>query len=109
MNYKIEEKKKPYPETSPEAVALNLVGDKWTLLIMKTIIEKGPIRFRDLREHLTVSNEQLRTNCNRLVASGLLTRTRYKEVPPRVDYEATAKGKALKPVLKALAKWAEQS
>lgn len=108
MEYKTEPKKKPYPETSEEAKALNLIGDKWALLILKTIIENGPIRFVEIRRELGLSNEQLRVNINRLVHHGLLTRQRYREVPPRVEFEATEKGKAVKPILKALAKWAGQ-
>jgi DNA-binding HxlR family transcriptional regulator len=108
--YKNYPRLKPYPDNSPEARTLNLLGDKWTLLVMKTVIEEGPIRFVDMRQKLSISNEQLRKTCNRLVEAQLLTRTRYREVPPRVDYEATDKGKGVKPILKSLvnfdSKWA---
>ena len=52
-----------------------------------------------------ISTEQLRSRLNRMVADGLLTRQRYREVPPRVDYELTARAEELLPVLGALARW----
>ena len=52
-----------------------------------------------------ISTEQLRSRLNRMVADGLLTRQRYREVPPRVDYELTERSRALMPVLGALAQW----
>jgi hypothetical protein len=52
-----------------------------------------------------ISTEQLRSRLNRMVADGLLTRQRYREVPPRVDYELTERARELMPVLGALAQW----
>ena len=52
-----------------------------------------------------ISTEQLRSRLNRMVADGLLTRQRYREVPPRVDYELTERARDLMPVLGALARW----
>jgi HxlR-like helix-turn-helix protein len=52
-----------------------------------------------------ISTEQLRSRLNRMVADGMLTRKRYREVPPRVDYELTERARELVPVLGALARW----
>ena len=52
-----------------------------------------------------ISTEQLRSRLNRMVADGLLTRQRYREVPPRVDYELTERSRELMPVIGALARW----
>ena len=52
-----------------------------------------------------ISTEQLRSRLNRMVADGLLTRQRYREVPPRVDYELTDRARELMPILGALARW----
>lgn len=97
----------PYPERTPAARALNVVGDKWALLIVQALLV-GPRRFTQLqREGVRgISTEQLQTRLARLEVDGILTRTRYNEVPPRVDYELTAAGKALEPVLQGLADWA---
>src|SRR3954447_19415782 len=82
-------KRHPYDQWSPDARALDLVGDKWTLLIIRDLAA-GPRRFVELQRVLPgISTEQLRSRLNRMVADGLLTRQRYREVPPRVDYELT--------------------
>jgi DNA-binding HxlR family transcriptional regulator len=98
-------KRHPYDQWSPDARALDLVGDKWTLLIVRDLAG-GPRRFVELQRVLPgISTEQLRSRLNRMVADGLLTRQRYREVPPRVDYELTERSKELLPVLGALARW----
>jgi DNA-binding HxlR family transcriptional regulator len=84
---------------------LDLVGDKWTLLIVRDLVG-GPRRFVELQRVLPgISTEQLRSRLNRMVADGLLTRQRYREVPPRVDYELTERARDLLPVIGALARW----
>ncbi|MEA2127920.1 MAG: hypothetical protein QOJ85_811 [Solirubrobacteraceae bacterium] len=98
-------KRHPYDQWSPDARALDLVGDKWTLLIVRDLAS-GPRRFVELQRVLPgISTEQLRSRLNRMVADGLLTRQRYREVPPRVDYELTSRSRELLPVLGALARW----
>ena len=95
----------PYDQWSPDTRALDLVGDKWTLLIVRDLAA-GPRRFVELQRVLPgISTEQLRSRLNRMVADGLLTRQRYREVPPRVDYELTERASELMPVLGALARW----
>jgi DNA-binding HxlR family transcriptional regulator len=98
-------KRHPYDQWAPDARALDLVGDKWTLLIVRDLAA-GPRRFVALQRVLPgISTEQLRSRLNRMVADGLLTRQRYREVPPRVDYELTERARDLMPVLGALAVW----
>jgi DNA-binding HxlR family transcriptional regulator len=66
----------------------------------------GPRRFVELQRVLPgISTEQLRSRLNRMVADGLLTRQRYREVPPRVDYELTERARDLLPVIAALGRW----
>jgi DNA-binding HxlR family transcriptional regulator len=84
---------------------LDLVGDKWTLLIVRDLVA-GPRRFVELQRVLPgISTEQLRSRLNRMVADGMLTRKRYREVPPRVDYDLTDRARELTPVLGELARW----
>ena len=98
-------KRHPYDQWSPDARALDLVGDKWTLLIVRDLMT-GPRRFVELQRVLPgISTEQLRSRLNRMVADGMLTRQRYREVPPRVDYELTERARELAPVLGELARW----
>src|SRR4051794_17020356 len=101
-------KRHPYNQWSTDARALDLVGDKWTLLIVRDLAS-GPRRFVELERVLPgISTEQLRSRLNRMVADGLLTRQRYREVPPRVDYELTERARAVLPVVGALATWGYQ-
>src|SRR4051812_41357772 len=98
-------KRHPYNQWAPDARALDLVGDKWTLLIVRDLAG-GPRRFVELQRVLPgISTEQLRSRLNRMVADGLLTRQRYREVPPRVDYELTERARDLLPVIAALGRW----
>jgi DNA-binding HxlR family transcriptional regulator len=74
-------------------------------LIVRDLVA-GPRRFVELQRVLPgISTEQLRSRLNRMVADGLLTRQRYREVPPRVDYELTERARQLMPVVGALARW----
>ncbi len=98
-------KRHPYDQWSPDARALDLVGDKWTLLIVRDLAA-GSRRFVELQRVLPgISTEQLRSRLNRMVADGMLTRKRYREVPPRVDYALTERAQDLLPVLGELARW----
>ena len=91
----------PHPPDSPRA----LIGDKWTLLIVRDLAS-GPRRFVELERVLPgISTEQLRSRLITMVAQGLLTRRRYREVPPRVDYSLTPRSRDLLPVIAALARW----
>jgi DNA-binding HxlR family transcriptional regulator len=75
------------------------------LLIVRDLAA-GPRRFVELQRVLPgISTEQLRSRLNRMVADGMLTRKRYREVPPRVDYELTERARELMPILAELARW----
>jgi DNA-binding HxlR family transcriptional regulator len=98
-------KRHPYDQWSPDARALDVVGDKWTLLIVRDLAA-GPRRFVELQRVLPgISTEQLRSRLNRMVADGMLSRRRYREVPPRVEYELTERAYALMPVIGEVARW----
>jgi DNA-binding HxlR family transcriptional regulator len=98
-------KRHPYDQWSPDARALDVVGDKWTLLIVRDLLS-GPRRFVELQRMLPgISTEQLRSRLNRMVADEMLTRQRFREVPPRVEYALTDRARALAPVLAELARW----
>ena len=92
-------KRHPYNQWAPDARALDLIGDKWTLLIVRDLAT-GPRRFVELQCILPgISTEQLRWRLNRMVADGRLTRQRYREVPGRVDYELTQRARELLPLI----------
>ena len=68
----------------------------------------GPRRFVELQAQLSMSPNTLSDRLKDLVGAGLLSRTAYNEIPPRVDYEATAKAYDLQPVFQSLREWADK-
>ena len=87
---------------------LSRIGDKWTVLVVQTLAE-GPKRFNELRREIpSVSQRMLTLTLRNLERDGLVTRTIYPEVPPRVEYRLTPWGQALCPALDAILQWAEQ-
>src|SRR5262245_44321720 len=81
------------------------VGDKWTVQVVATLGE-GPKRFNELRRAVGgISQRMLTLTLRALERDGLLTRTVYPTIPPRVDYELTKLGKSLLEPVKGLSRW----
>ena len=92
----------------PVETTLTLIGDKWKVLILRDLLD-GTKRFGELKKSLgAVSQKVLTAQLRAMEESGLLTRTVYAEVPPRVEYTLTELGKSLKPILDALWNWGEE-
>ncbi|MFF0766865.1 winged helix-turn-helix transcriptional regulator [Streptomyces sp. NPDC093675] len=84
---------------------LDLVGDKWSVLIVGTLAE-GPVRYSDLADAIPgISQRMLTLTLKHLQRSGLVNRTAYPEVPPRVEYSLTNLGTSLLSTVLALAAW----
>jgi DNA-binding HxlR family transcriptional regulator len=82
------------------------VGDKWTVLVVSTLGD-GPKRFNELRRALgSISQRMLTLTLRGLERDGLVTRTVFPTIPPRVDYELTDLGRGLAQPVQALGKWA---
>ena len=91
----------------PVETTLTLIGNKWKVLILRDLIP-GTKRFGELKKSLgTVSQKVLTAQLRDMEADGLLTRTVYPEVPPRVEYTLTDLGMSLKPVLDSMWIWGE--
>ena len=91
----------------PVETTLMLIGDKWKVLILRDLME-GTKRFGELKKSIgTVSQKVLTAQLRQMEESGLLTRTVYAEVPPRVEYTLTELGYSLKPILDAMLVWGE--
>ena len=86
------------------ARALAVVGDRWTLLILRDAF-LGTRRFADFHRQLGVSRHRLSDRLNRLVDAGVFSREVYQQKPARHEYRLTRKGLALYPVLMSLAQW----
>ena len=88
---------------------LSRVGDKWTVLVVTTLGD-GPKRFNELRRALgSISQRMLTLTLRGLERDGLVTRTVYPTVPPRVDYELTKLGRSLLDPVSGLGLWARQN
>ena len=91
----------------PVETTLMLIGDKWKILILRDLLP-GTKRFGELKKSIgIVSQKVLTAQLRDMEKSGLLIRTVYAEVPPRVEYSLTELGKSLKPVLDAMQNWGE--
>src|SRR6266849_3077327 len=85
------------------------VGDKWTVLVVSTLGE-GPKRFNELRRALgSISQRMLTLTLRSLERAGLVTRTMFPTIPPRVDYALTELGCSLLTPVNALGAWARQN
>lgn len=91
----------------PVEATLELIGGKWKGIVLFHLLD-GRIRFSDLKRKINcVTQRMLTKQLRELEADGLVTRTVYAEVPPRVEYELTKEGKTLKSILHSLKKWGE--
>lgn len=88
----------------PVETTLTLIGDKWKVLILRDLME-GTKRFGELKRSLgNISQKVLTAQLRSMEESGLVERTVYAEVPPRVEYSLTGLGKSLQPILDAMKK-----
>jgi DNA-binding HxlR family transcriptional regulator len=86
-----------------------LFSGKWSLLVLHALIDAPePIRFGEVRKHVgDVTQKELTKTLREFELLGLVTRTVYAEVPPRVEYEATAFARSVAPVIESVIEWAE--
>lgn len=91
----------------PVETTLSLIGDKWKVLILRDLMP-GTKRFGELKKSIgSVSQKVLTAQLRDMESNGLVTRTVYPEVPPRVEYSLTALGRSLKSILDAMWNWGE--
>ena len=96
-----------YAADCPVRQALNRIGDKWTTLVIG-LLEDGPRRFSALQRGIGgISHKMLTQTLRSLERDGLVKRTAYAEVPPRVEYELTPLGETLCEPIAAIIKWTE--
>ena len=96
-----------YGQYCSVAKALDLIGDRWTLLIVRDAL-RGVRRFDDFRAGLGVAHNVLSDRLSRLTEAGLLERRRYQERPDRYEYHPTQQGRDLWPVLMSLMFWGDR-
>ena len=89
----------------PVATTVQLIGSKWKLLILRNLFMR-PWRFNELRKDLEgISQKVLTDSLRAMEEDGIITRTVYAEVPPRVEYALSPLGESMKPILDAMEQW----
>lgn len=89
----------------PVATTVQLIGNKWKLLILRNL-RMRPWRFNELQKSLEgISQKVLTQSLRSMEADGLIVRTVYAEVPPRVEYSLSELGKTIRPILDAMEQW----
>lgn len=89
----------------PVATTVSIIGSKWKLLIMRNLLMR-PWRFNELKKDLEgISQKVLTASLRSMEEDGIITRTVYPEVPPRVEYALSELGESMRPILDAMKKW----
>jgi len=98
-----------YGLNCPVARALDIIGERWSVLILRDLFLQGARKFQDFESSLTgISPNTLSARLKRLEDGGIVERRFYAEHPPRAEYVLTAKGRELGAVMKALRAWGER-
>ena len=101
-------KKRNIPEC-PVEMTLQLIGDKWKVLIIRDLLT-GTKRFSELMRSVTgITQKVLTSNLRSMEADGLVNRKVYPQVPPKVEYSLTETGLSLKPILDSMVQWGTES
>ena len=89
----------------PVATTVQMIGSKWKLLIMRNLLQR-PWRFNELKKDLEgISQKVLTDSLRSMEADGIITRTVYPEVPPRVEYALSPLGESMRPIMDAMERW----
>ena len=89
----------------PVATTVQLIGNKWKLLIIRNLLVR-PWRFNELQKSLDgISQQVLTDNLRSMETDGIITRTVYAEVPPRVEYALSPLGASMRPILNSMQAW----
>lgn len=89
----------------PVATTVQLIGSKWKLLIIRNLLQR-PWRFNELRKNLEgISQKVLTDSLRSMESDGIITRTVYPEVPPRVEYALSELGESMRPIIKSMELW----
>ena len=97
------------PEHCPVRNVVDRIGDKWSMLVL-LLLEEEILRFNEIHKYIgTISQKMLTVTLKSLESDGLIKRTVFPQIPPKVEYELTPRGKSLLPHLYDLVKWAQNN
>lgn len=97
-------------EDTPFGYTLSLISGKWKLVILYWLVEVSPIRFNELQRLLgSISFKTLSIQLKELERDGLVDRKEYPQIPPKVEYSLSERGRSLYPVMEAMCRWGSQN
>lgn len=97
-------------ENCPVRNVIDRIGDKWSMLIMLVLEEGVVLRFNEISTNIQgISQKMLAVTLKTLESDGLVKRTVYPQIPPKVEYELTPRGRSLLPHLHGLVQWAAEN
>lgn len=108
----IEKKVKKFADVEhcPVRNVISRISDKWSVLVLLLLEEGGVLRFTEIHHSIeTISQKMLTVTLKTLETDGLIIRTVYAQIPPKVEYQLSPRGKSLIPHLHGLAKWAVEN
>ncbi len=94
-------------EDCPVGYAFKAIEGKWKLPALYVLCENGTLRYNELKKALGITNMMLTSTLKELEEYGIVSRTQYNEIPPRVEYSLTEIGQKLLPVLQEFGVWGE--
>ena len=87
-----------------------MIGGKWRLTILYWLAEYDVIRFNELQRLIgVITYKTLSSQLKEMVADGLIIRTEYPQIPPKVEYSLSEKGRSLYPIMESMCKWGEEN
>jgi DNA-binding HxlR family transcriptional regulator len=100
---------KDYTRYCPVARALDVIGDRWTILILRDLLREGPRKFIDFQQSFPrISPSTLSARLKNLEEHGIIKRQFYADNPPRAQYLLTGRGEDLRPILRSLQVWGDR-
>ncbi|MEW4413434.1 helix-turn-helix domain-containing protein [Clostridium sp. AN503] len=91
---------------TPFGYTLSMIGGKWRLVILYWLVEYGTLRFNELQRKIgTITYKTLSVQLKEMETDGLIIRREYPQIPPKVEYSLSEKGRSLLPVMEAMCQW----
>lgn len=95
---------------TPFGYTLSMIGGKWRLVILYWLVEYDTIRFNELQRKIgTITYKTLSTELKEMETDGLIIRREYPQIPPKVEYSLSEKGRSLLPIMEIMCKWGTEN
>ena len=95
---------------TPFGYTLSMIGGKWRLVILYWLVEYDTIRFNEMQRKIgTITYKTLSTELKEMEADGLIIRREYPQIPPKVEYSLSEKGRSLLPIMEIMCKWGTEN